>query len=135
MITNGYGASSAGSSFSTIYWLLNISVKKQRELLVHTIQVNNFCTFKVRCVHFTTGWEIDKEVVDGLVHVKEVGNKHSEAFLQDSLAQDKKSFFDSFYKTRLNWKWKGKEIFKTHQSWRSFVKLLVSLLTKQWKLL
>ena len=108
---------------STEIWLLNISIKKQRELLVHTIQVNNFCTFKVRCEHFTTGWEIDKEVVDGLVHVEEVGNKHSEAFLQGSLAEDKKSFFHSFYK--------DKEVFKIHQSWRRFVKLLVSLSTKQ----
>ena len=116
---------------STDIWLLNISIKNQRELLVHTIQVNSFCTFKVRCEHLTTGWEIDKEVVDGLVHVEEVGNKHSEAFLQGSLADDKKSFFHSFYKARLNWKWKDKQVFKTHQSWRRFVKLLVSFLTKQ----
>ena len=31
--------------------------------------------------HFTTGLEIDTEVVDGLIHAEEGGNKHFKVFL------------------------------------------------------
>ena len=48
-----------------------------------------------------TGQEIDKEVVDGLLQTEEVEKKHFKTFLQDKLAEDKKSFFEPFCKARL----------------------------------
>ena len=57
--------------------------------------------FTARCKHVTTGREIDKEVVDGLFHAEEVGNKHFEAFLLEKLVEDKKSFFETFFKACL----------------------------------
>ena len=35
------------------------------------------------------------------MHAEEIGNKHFEAFLQDKLVEDKKSFFEPFCKARL----------------------------------
>ena len=37
--------------------------------------------FTAGCEHFATSREIDKEVVDGLCHGEEVGNKYFKAFL------------------------------------------------------
>ena len=44
----------------------------------------NICIFKENPArNLTTGLEIDKEVIDGLLHAEEVGNKHFKAFVQD----------------------------------------------------
>ena len=70
----------------TEIWLFNISIKKRKVLLAHSDQVmpdihigkkltKNYI-FTGRCKHFTTGREIDKEVVDELFHAEEVGNKY-----------------------------------------------------------
>ena len=73
--------------------------------------------FTGRCKHFTTGREIDKEVVDELFHAEEVGNKYFQGFLQDKLGEGKKSFFEPFYLSKVkNWKQKGKEAFKNFTS-------------------
>ena len=68
-------------SFTEI-WLINIS-KETKELLTHfaraisDIHIVKKSTksyiFAARWEHFTTGREIDKEVVDGLFHPEEVG--------------------------------------------------------------
>ena len=50
---------------------------------------------------FPNGRKIDKEVIDGLFHAEEVENKHFEAFLLEKLVQDKKSFFQTYYKASL----------------------------------
>ena len=87
-----YGASSSEDSFSTFskIWLINISVKKWKELFAHITQaISDIHTvkkpaeayiFTARLKHLTTGPEIDKEVVDGLFHAEEVGNIHFQAF-------------------------------------------------------
>ena len=70
----------------TEIWLFNISIKKRKVLLAHSDQVvpdihigkkltKNYI-FTARCEHFTTGREIDKEVVDEPFHAEEVGNKY-----------------------------------------------------------
>ena len=48
-----------------------------------------------------TGREYNKEVVDGLFHAEEIGNKHFEAFFLGKLAEDKKYFFEPFCKASL----------------------------------
>ena len=70
----------------TEIWLLNISIKKQKEFLVYFAQVisdiyrvkklTKTYIFKARCEHFTTGRQIDKELVYGHFHAVEFGNKH-----------------------------------------------------------
>ena len=57
--------------------------------------------FTARCKHFTTGREIGKEVVDGLFHEEDVGNKLSKAFLRETLVEDKKSLLEPFYNANL----------------------------------
>ena len=74
----------------TEIWLINIS-KETKELLtrfaraisdIHTGKKSTKSyIFAARWEHFTTGREIDKEVVDGLFHAEEVGNKYFKAFL------------------------------------------------------
>ena len=49
--------------------------------------------------HFTTGREIDKEVVDDLFPAEEVGNKHFKYFLGKLVME--KSLFELFYKASL----------------------------------
>ena len=75
----------------TEIWLVNISIKKWSVLLAHFAQaISDIHTvikstktyiFTARCERFTTGQETDEEIVDGLFHAEEVGNKYSEAFL------------------------------------------------------
>ena len=94
----------------TEVWLLNISIKKLKELLAHFAQaiwdIHTVITstktyiFTAWCEHFTTDQEINK-VVDGFFHTKKVGNKHFEAYLLEKLVEDKKSFFQSFRKASL----------------------------------
>ena len=92
-------------------WLLRISKRKLKKLLVHFAQaVSNTHTvkkstktyiFTARCKYFTTGREIDKEYVDGLFHAEEVGNKHFEVHVQEKLVEDNKSYFQPFCKASL----------------------------------
>ena len=84
--------------------LLNISIRKLKDLLVHFAQAisvihkvkNSTKVFIFTYEHFRTDREIDKKVVDGLFHAEEVGNKHFEAFLLEKLLKNKKSLFQSF---------------------------------------
>ena len=79
---------------------------------IHTVKKSTKTyMFTARFKHFTTGQEIDKEVVDGLFRAEEVGNKHFEAFLLEKLLEDKRSFFEPLLVVR------------------RFAKLLVYLLT------
>ena len=65
--------------------LLNISIKKRKELLtyfaqaisdIHTVKkLTKIYIFTARCKNFTTCREIDKEVADGFFHAEEVGNQ------------------------------------------------------------
>ena len=88
LITNRYGASSPGSLFSTIHWDLAIQYfnKKAKGTLgpfwsgcarySYRKKLTKNYIFTARCEHFTTGREIDKEVVDEPFHAEEVGNKY-----------------------------------------------------------
>ena len=85
-------------------WILNVSIKKRGELLVHSAHpVSGIHTIKnwqklhiftARCKRCTICWEIDKdkEVVDELLHVEEVENKHLETLKK--LVEDKKSILN-----------------------------------------
>ena len=99
-ITNGYGVPSTGGSFSTIHWdsatqYLNKETKRtfghsaQAISDIHTVKKNRqkLHIFTARSEHYTTRQEIDKEVVDGLLHAQEVRNKHFETFLQEKLVE------------------------------------------------
>ena len=68
--------------------------------------------FTARCEHLTTGREIDKEDFNSLFHAKEVGNKHFEAFLLETLVEDKKPYSEPFFKAILNWKREEKKFLK-----------------------
>ena len=96
----------------TEIWLLNISMKKWEELLAHFAQAISDIhivkknwkkknIFIAGCEHFATSREIDKEVVDGLCHGQEVGNKYFKAFLLETLVEDEKLFFELFSKASL----------------------------------
>ena len=77
----------------TEIWRLNISIKKQTELLVHFAQAmsdkksTKTCMFITRREGFTTGQEIDF--------------KYFEAFFLETLVEDKKLFFEPFFKASL----------------------------------
>ena len=47
---------------------------------------------KAKLRNLTTGREIDKEVVDGLLHAEEVGNKCFKTFVQDKLVEVKNHY-------------------------------------------
>ena len=123
LITNGYGASSSGGSFNTVLSdLVTQHLNKETKGDVgpfrsgyirhpYSKKIDKTYMFTARCEHFTTGQEIDKEVVDGLFRAELVGNKHFEAFLLEKLLEDKRSFFEPLLVVR------------------RFAKLLVYLLT------
>ena len=96
LTTDRYGAVVLGfhSIPFTEIWPLSISLKKQKKLLAHFTHAvkkstKTYYIFTARYEHFTTGQEIDKEVVDGLVHEKEVGNKHLDTFLLVKVEDEK----------------------------------------------
>ena len=82
----------------TEVWLLNISIKKLKELLAHfaqaisdthtVIKLTKTYIFTARCEHFTTDQEIEKEVIDAFFHTEKVGNKHFGAYLLEKLVED-----------------------------------------------
>ena len=95
MITNGYGASSYGGSFYTFHWDLatqylnketNGTVGPFRSGYVRQKSTKT-CIFITRCEGFTTGQEIDF--------------KYFEAFFLETLVEDKKLFFEPFFKASL----------------------------------
>ena len=96
LTTDRYGAVVLGfhpMPFTEI-WPLSISLKKQKKLLAHFTHAvkkstKTYYIFTARYEHFTTGQEIDKEVVDGLFHEKEVGNKHLDTFLLEKVEDEK----------------------------------------------
>ena len=83
-------------------WLRILLIRKRKELLahfaqappdIHTVKNQKTITYSHQdASHFSTGWEIDMEVVDGLIHAEEFEKKHYEAFLLKKLVEDKKSF-------------------------------------------
>ena len=93
----------------TEIWLLNISIKKQKELLAHFTQAISDIhivkrsiktyIFTARDEHFTTDQEIDY--------------RYFEAFLLETLVEDKKSFFKPFFKSSLITGNEKKKVFKT----------------------
>ena len=102
-------------------WLLSISIKKRKKLLTHFTQAINRHRYSKKIgknihihskTHFTTGREIDKEVVDDLFPVEEVGNKHFEYF-PDKFVMNKKSLFELFYKASLITGNEKKSFYKT----------------------
>ena len=107
----------------TEIWLLDISIKKRKELLAHLAQAistlhtvkksTNTCIFTVKCKHLITGREIDKEDLDGLFHKEDLGKKHFEACLLEHLVKNKKPFFEPFFKTSLLTGNDKKKLFKT----------------------
>ena len=69
--------------------------------------------------NLTTGREIDREVIDSLLHTEEVGNKCFIAFVQDRLVEGKKSFFEPNCRVRLKTgSEKRKKGFKTFISFK-----------------
>ena len=63
--------------------------------------------------NLTTGREIDREVIDVLLHVEEVGNKRLIAFVQDRLVKGKKSFFEPICKVKLKTGSEKKKVLKS----------------------
>ena len=100
----GCSASSSGVSFINVRWdLAAYSLNKETKGTVgpfrsssarhpYSKKSKKIYIFTSRCEHFSTGWEIDMEVVDGLIHAEEFEKKHYEAFLLKKLVEDKKSF-------------------------------------------
>lgn len=83
LTTDRYGAVVLGfhSMPFTEIWPLSISLKKQKKLLAHFTHAvkkstKTYYIFTARYEHFTTGQEIDKEVVDVLLNAEEVGKNY-----------------------------------------------------------
>ena len=70
----------SGGLFSTIHLdLATQYINKQTEGMLaiwhsYSAKLDKTYIFTARCEHFTTGWEIDKEVVDGFPHAVEFGS-------------------------------------------------------------
>ena len=111
LITNWYVASS-GSSFNTIHRVLathHLETKSKetkgsvssfqsgfiRHLYSKKIDKNLHIHSKMRTFHSTAGREIDKEVIDGIFHAEEIGNKSFEAFSLENLVEHKNSFLNN----------------------------------------
>ena len=113
MIAYGYDTSSSGGSLNTIHWdlatqYLNKEVKGSagqfRSAYIrhpYNKKVDKNWHIHSKMQTFPNGRKIDKEVIDGLFHAEEVENKHFEAFLLEKLVQDKKSFFQTYWKASL----------------------------------
>ena len=106
-----------------------------KELLAHSAQlisnvhtVNNWqelCLFTARCKHFTTGQEIEKEVVNSFLHAKEVEKKKHASRLFSNASQLRiKNHFSNLFTMQ------GKEVFKTFISRKGVYQAFALLVNK-----
>ena len=113
LITNEYGGSSSGGSFSTIHRdSANQYFHKETKETVDPfrpayirhlhckINDKNFTYSQQDAINLQVVEKLMK-VVGGLLHAEEVEKKRLETFLQGKLVKDKKSIFEPFYKARL----------------------------------